>query len=58
MARSARQIAETEATLNRFAELLSRDIPLSNIAERMGIRRARASQLLIEIRRRLGWQAR
>lgn len=58
MARSAQQIADAEATLDRFAELLSRDVPLSVIAERMGIRRARASQLLMTLRKRLGEQAR
>jgi hypothetical protein len=46
-----------EETLDRFAELLSRDIPLRSIAERMGIRSTRASQLLMKLRERLGPQA-
>lgn len=58
MARSQQQIADYEARLERFAELLSEDIPLAEIAERMGIRTARASQLLMTIRAGLGWQAR
>lgn len=57
MPRSAQQIADSKATLDRIAELLSQDIPLRDIAERMGIRRARASQLLIAIREQLGRQA-
>ena len=57
MPRSAQQIAGYEAKLDRFAELLSQDLPLSVVAERMGIRRPRASQLLMELRARLGPQA-
>lgn len=48
---------QAEETLDRFAELLSLDLPLRDIAERMGVRRARASQLLMKIRARLGPQA-
>lgn len=58
MSTTASRIAAREARLDHFAELLSLDIPLAQIAERMGIRTARASQMLMEIRRRLGWQAR
>jgi hypothetical protein len=51
------QQRQAEETLDRFAELLSQDIPLRMIAERMGIRTPRASQLLMKIRERLGPQA-
>jgi hypothetical protein len=57
MPRSAQQIQDYADRLDRFAELLSLDIPIREIAERMGIRPARASQLLIELRKKLGWQA-
>jgi hypothetical protein len=52
------QQLRAEETLNRFADLLSEDIPLREIAERMGIRTPRASQLLMKLRARLGPQAR
>jgi hypothetical protein len=57
MPRSAQQIQDYADRLDRFAELLSLEIPIREIAERMGIRPARASQLLIELRKKLGWQA-
>jgi DNA-binding transcriptional regulator LsrR (DeoR family) len=57
MPQSPQQIAATKDRLNRFAELLSLDLTTPEIAERMGIRRARASQLLGELRRKYGWQA-
>jgi DNA-binding IclR family transcriptional regulator len=51
------QQLQAEATLDHFAELLSLDLSLTQIAERMGVRRARASQLLMKLRQRLGPQA-
>lgn len=54
---TSQQIA-AEQRLDHFAELLSRDIPLTHIAQRMGIRTPRASQLLMTLRARLGPQAR
>jgi hypothetical protein len=49
--------ASPEETLDRFAELLSLDLSLTTIAERMNMRRTRATQLLMKLRARLGWQA-
>ena len=43
--------------LDHFAELLSRDIPIPQIAERMGIGRGAAHALLKKLRDRLGDQA-
>jgi hypothetical protein len=45
------------AALDEFAELLSRDIPLPEIAERMAITGGTACVLLETIRGRLGAQA-
>jgi DNA-binding transcriptional regulator LsrR (DeoR family) len=57
MPRSSRQLAESTAQLDRFAELLSFDLTTAQIAERMGIARPRASQLLGKLRAKYGWQA-
>jgi hypothetical protein len=57
MARSAQQIADHQAKLDRFAELLSLDIPMPTIAERLGIGRGAAHHLLAELRAKYGWQA-
>lgn len=43
--------------LDRFAELLSQDIPVPVICQRMGIGKGAGYALLMKIRRRLGWQA-
>jgi hypothetical protein len=43
--------------LDEFAELLSRDIEIHAIAERMGITRRAANSMLLRIRKRLGPQA-
>jgi DNA-binding IclR family transcriptional regulator len=51
------QQLRAEQRLDHFAELLSQDIPLHDIAERLGVRTARASQLLMKLRARLGPQA-
>jgi DNA-binding transcriptional regulator LsrR (DeoR family) len=48
---------QAEERLNHFADLLAQGLELREIAERMGIRTARASQLLMAIRKRLGPQA-
>lgn len=57
MAHSAQNIADYEAKLDRFAELLSLDIPIPQICERMGIPKGSAYRLTMDLRRRLGWQA-
>jgi len=57
MPRSPHQLAEEAATLDRFAELLSLDLATPEIAERMGIRRTRASQLLGKLKAKFGEQA-
>jgi DNA-binding transcriptional regulator LsrR (DeoR family) len=43
--------------MDRFAELLSLDLNTAQIAERMGIPRTAASQLLGKLRRKYGNQA-
>lgn len=43
--------------LDRFAELLSLDIPLKDIGERMGISRGAPYVLLMKLRAKYGWQA-
>ena len=58
MARAYNQMAEYRARLDHFAELLSLDIPLQDIGERMGLRRAAPYKMLSAIRRELGDQAR
>jgi hypothetical protein len=57
MPRSASQITAHNARMDRFTQLLSEDLELNIIAQRMGIRTARASQLLMQVRKDLGWQA-
>lgn len=53
---TSQQIAAAE-TLDRFAELLSLGLETPEIAERMGVPRVRASQLLGKLRTKYGWQA-
>lgn len=43
--------------MDKFAELLSLDLATAEIAERMGIHRTRATQMLRELRAKYGWQA-
>lgn len=57
MPQSPQQVAASAAQMDRFAELLSMDLDTAQIAERMGIRRPRASQLLGKLRGKYGWQA-
>jgi DNA-binding transcriptional regulator LsrR (DeoR family) len=57
MPQSPQQAADSAAQLDRFAELLSLDLKTPEIAERMGIARTRASQLLGKLRAKYGWQA-
>jgi hypothetical protein len=57
MPRSARQIAAASERLDRFAELLSLDIPIARIAERMGIHTTAAHGLMAQLRAKYGWQA-
>ena len=55
---SASQTASYHAKLDQFAELLSLNLETPEIAERMGITRPRASQMLGQLRKKYGWQAR
>lgn len=54
---SPEHLQRRDEQMDRFAELLSLDLSTAQIAERMGIRRTRASQMLGELRRKYGWQA-
>lgn len=54
---SPQQIADARASLDRFAELLSLDLTTPEIAERMSIKRTRATQMLLQLRAKYGWQA-
>jgi DNA-binding transcriptional regulator LsrR (DeoR family) len=57
MPQSPDQIAASAAQMDRFAELLSLGLDTSQIAERMGIERPRASQLLGKLRAKYGRQS-
>jgi D-serine dehydratase len=57
MPQSPQQIADAHAKLDRFAELLSLNLSTPEIAERMGIQRTRASQMLGVLKKKYGWQA-
>lgn len=57
MAHSPQQIIDYAERLNHFAELLSREIPVRQICERMGVRKGQGYRWLGEIRAGLGWQA-
>lgn len=57
MPRSAQQIADDAARLDRFAELLSLDLPMTVIRRRMGLSNGAAQGLMHRLRKRLGWQA-
>jgi hypothetical protein len=57
MPRSAQQIADATARLDRFAELLSLDIPIPQICERMGIGKGSGFALMMKLREKYGWQA-
>lgn len=56
----ASQIKRTMARLQleRFAELLSQDLPIPVIRERMSLSNGRAQAIMMTIRAELGWQAR
>jgi len=54
MSLSPQQIADNESRLDRFAELLSLDIPISTISQRLGIARGAGYKLLARLRKRLG----
>ena len=43
--------------IDRFAELLSQDLPIPVIKERLGLRGGSAHTYLHKIRKGLGWQA-
>ena len=57
MPRSTQQISDYEARLDRFAELLSLDIPIPEIRQRMGLGKGHAYNLLGKLRAKFGWQA-
>jgi hypothetical protein len=57
MARSPEQIADYHAKLDHFAELLSLDIPVWLIGQRMGLSRGNAYKLVADLRAKYGWQA-
>lgn len=44
--------------LERFAELLSQDLPITVIRERLGLSNGRAQVIMMTIKSELGWQAR
>jgi hypothetical protein len=43
--------------LDRFAELLSLDLPMPVIRQRMGLTNSAAQGLMHRLRQKLGWQA-
>ena len=49
---------DADDRLNRFAELLSLDIPIPEICLRLGIGKGAGYALLMKLRQRLGAQAR
>lgn len=57
MPQSPQQISDMHAKLDRFAELLSLDIEMPMIAQRMGLGRGAAHALLAKLRAKYGWQA-
>ena len=57
MPRSATQAADYAARLDHFAELLSQDIPLPTIRQRLGLTNSAAQGLMLRLRKSLGWQA-
>jgi hypothetical protein len=44
--------------MDRFAELLSQDIPIPVICQRMGIGKGAGYALMMKLRDKYGWQAR
>lgn len=58
MPHSPQQQVAYAAKLDRFCELLSLDIPIPIIRERMGIPKGSAYRMMMDLRRKLGWQAR
>lgn len=57
MPRSPQQIADYQVRLDRFADLLSLDIPIPDICQRMGLGKGHAYNLLAILRDKYGWQA-
>ena len=57
MAHSPEQIAEAQARLDRFAELVSLDIEIPQICQRMRIPRGSGYALMMKLRQKYGWQA-
>ena len=57
MPRSPQQITDAQARPDKFAELLSLDIPIPTIAYRMGIGKGVAFALMKKLRQKYGWQA-
>jgi hypothetical protein len=54
---SPQQKARYQANLDRTAELLSEEVPIYAIAERLGVSYNTASGYLCDLRRKYGWQA-
>lgn len=57
MPQSPQQIADYRTKLDRFAELLSLDIPVYIIGQRMGLSRGNAHKLMADLRAKYGRQA-
>jgi len=57
MPRSPQQIADYAAKMDKFAELLSLDLPIPVIADRMCIPSGSAYVLLGQLRAKYGWQS-
>lgn len=57
MARSAQQQAEYAAQFEKFAELLSLDIPQKDIARRLGVTKGCTCAMMRQLREKYGWQA-
>jgi hypothetical protein len=57
MPHSPQRQADYSAKLDRFAELLSLDIPIPDIRQRMGLTKGNAYKLIADLRAKYGWQA-
>lgn len=57
MPRSPQQIADYAAKMDRFAELVSLNLPLTAVAERLCITKGAACRMMCELRAKYGWQA-
>jgi hypothetical protein len=57
MSLSPQQIADHRERLDLFAEMLSLDIEIPLIRERLGLSKGGAYSLLAKLRAKYGWQA-